>query len=427
MRVLISVFLTIALGFLVLAGCAAPPASELASEPAAEAAAPPVKPPWLLASEDEVRQAELLLVTVPLDQPETLKRLGVLLQQQHKLQLVAEWPLKTIGIHCLVFEAPMDRNIDDVLGKLRADDRVRTAAPMQEYRTLSRGKPRPTLRKDYTGLQTSLRDMGVLAGHRVATGEGVKIGIVDTGIDPDHPDLSGQVTLWKDFTGREAPDDPVAEIHGTAIAGIVAAEAVSGRGITGIAPSAKILALRGCWQEDGKGLCSTFSLAQAINFAMLNEVDVLNLSLTGPEDPLIRELLEEAARRNIFIVAADRGDPGGSFPASMPEVVGVTQLTAARSPELSAPSVDILSTAPGGAYDFFSGSSVASAHVSGLVALLRGVRPDLSLPQLMKALNLATPSRSVAPNTCLALQSVCSIEGGAPSPACALVGRCASS
>ena len=94
-----------------------------------------------------------------------------------------------------------------------------------------------------------------------------------------------------------------------------------------------------------------------------------------------------------------------------------------------APSHDILSTAPGGVYDFFTGSSVASAHIAGVAALLKQVRPDAGYGEIAAALRAATPigagtANSEAPNVCLAMQRICSGSQASGAPACQAVRRC---
>ena len=375
-------------------------------------------PQWLLASAERAPIAGLVLVTVKMDQPERLQELGRALQEAHGLTLEAEWPLQTIGIHCLVFRVPGDGNMDAALVKLRADDRVRTAEPMRAYHTLA-------LRHeaDLTALQSPMEKLSVWEAHKIATGRGVVIGLVDTGVEASHPDLAGQLALWKDFTG--APPGEIGERHGTAMAGILAAKAGDKAGITGVAPSAKLMALRGCWETAGQGHCTTFTLARAINFAIAKKVDVLNLSLTGPEDSVLKDLLLEAARRGITLVAADNGD---SFPASMPEVIGVDRTTR-RSAIVAAPAEDILSTAPEAKYDFFTGSSVASAHIAGIAALLREVRPGSAGGDIANALQQASPGkkgrkRRGAPNACLAIQAICTSPDAQNAPACVAARRC---
>ena len=99
----------------------------------------------------------------------------------------------------------------------------------------------------------------------LATGSGVRVAVVDSGIDASHPDLAGQIAVNRNFVaGRPM----AAEQHGTGVAGIIAARAGNGIGLAGIAPGAKILGLRACWQAPAKTLCDSFSLAKALYFAI---------------------------------------------------------------------------------------------------------------------------------------------------------------
>ena len=117
--------------------------------------------------------------------------------------------------------------------------------------------------------------------------------------------------------------------HGTAIAGVIAARANNGMGIVGIAPGAKLIALKACWPTPSgsiEAVCNSFTLALAINTAIKMGVDILNLSLTGPEDPLISKLLKIATGRGIVVVAADPGTSSPTahrFPALMEDVIAV--------------------------------------------------------------------------------------------------------
>ena len=136
-------------------------------------------------------------------------------------------------------------------------------------------------------------------------------------IRDSHPDLAGQLALRLSFvSGR--PD--AAEQHGTSVAGIIAAKANNGIGIAGIAPGARILALRACWQESAaisSTVCDSFSLAKALYFAIHEKIDVINLSLSGPDDRLLRELLKVALSRDLAVVTAfDSRQTDGGFPVS---------------------------------------------------------------------------------------------------------------
>jgi subtilisin family serine protease len=156
-------------------------------------------------------------------------------------------------------------------------------------------------------------------------------------------------------------------------------------GIVGIAPSATLMPLRACWQdpEASPAVCSSFTLAKAIQYAMLHKVRVLNLSLAGPPDRLLERLIKKAVAQGITVVGAlDPGQPDASFPADLPEVVAVASPDF-RGPSpaamhiVMAPGERILTTTPNASWGFVSGSSFAAAHVTGITALLLEVSPDM--------------------------------------------------
>jgi subtilisin family serine protease len=157
-------------------------------------------------------------------------------------------------------------------------------------------------------------------------------------------------------------------------------------------------------------LCSSWTLAKAIDFAIVERVRVLNLSLAGPSDPLLTRLIVKAGdEQGITVVAAvmDKGDQALSFPASLSTVIAVVASDSQGSVRaavgkhqalLAAPGVEVLTTVPQRAYDFLSGSSFAAAHVSGIVALLLEGNPQLS-PRDVKELLLATATPSLKSQT----------------------------
>jgi subtilisin family serine protease len=167
------------------------------------------------------------------------------------------------------------------------------------------------------------------------------------------------------------------ERHGTGVAGVIAARGEKGAGILGVAPEARLMALRACWQPNpaaGETVCDSLSLAKALHFAIDNRAEVINLSLSGPPDPLLGRLLDVAESRGITIVGAfDPAAAGGGFPAQHQGVLAVSDQLVARPRDglYSAPGRDIPTTQPGGRWSLVNGSSYAAAHVSGLVALLR--------------------------------------------------------
>jgi subtilisin family serine protease len=191
------------------------------------------------------------------------------------------------------------------------------------------------------------------------------------------------------------------EAHGTAVAGVIAARAGNGIGIAGVAPGARLMALRACWEARGQGtLCSSFTLAKALNFAILHEARIINLSLGGPADRLLQTLLVAAGVRGATVVGAlDPARPDG-FPASAPGVlaVGTMERMSVRAGALFAPGADVPSCLPGARWGFVSGSSYAAAHVSGLAALLAELRPHAG-PGELRSTILARSSSATLEHT----------------------------
>lgn len=352
--------------------------------------APAQQPDWRLIPANQAASGDHLIVTILLQDPTAMAAEAATLEAAYPMRLVAEWPLNSIEVLCLVFRADPGSDMAGLVAALEADPRVRTAQPMQSYVISAEAYS-----DDLYRLQDSLRAIKAPEMHAQTTGKNVRIGLVDTGVDRDHPDLASQVRDARDFVGGGG--DANKERHGTAMAGIIAADARNGRGIVGVAPDAEVLALRGCWEEGGLGRCSTFSLARALNFAILNDIDVLNMSLAGPPDPLIAELIEAAFAKGMTIVAAFNDDPDWAFPASHAQVIAVASSEAPLGAQVSAPGLDVISTAPNAGYDFYSGSSVATAHVSGVAALVLERRPDLTPEQVRRALVAGVRSPSASP------------------------------
>jgi subtilisin family serine protease len=269
-----------------------------------------------------------------------------------------------------------------VLAALSRDPRVAWAQRDNRFDGMDGGDPLYPVQPD-----AKLWHLAEL--HRTSTGRGVRIAVVDSGIDVRHPDLVRQVELQENFVDPGQPLAP-AEAHGTAVAGIVSARSGNGIGIAGVAPNARLLALRACWQARGNGtMCSSFTLGKALNFAVTHDARIINLSLTGPADRLLEELLRAAAAHGMTVVAAaDPRQRDGGFPASAR--IGLAVAAQAPWPRplrgdvLLAPGSDIPTCLPGGRWGFVSGASYAAAHVSGLVALLAQLQPGAAPDQLAR-------------------------------------------
>ena len=150
--------------------------------------------------------------------------------------------------------------------------------------------------------QPAARQWQLAKLHRLATGSGVRVAVIDSGIDASHPDLAGQVAVNRNFVaGRPM----AAEQHGTGVAGIIAARAGNGIGLAGIAPGARSSwACAPAGRRRAKTLCDSFSLAKALYFAIDQKAPVINMSLSGPDDRLLRQLLKIAMGKGETVVAA---------------------------------------------------------------------------------------------------------------------------
>jgi hypothetical protein len=298
-------------------------------------------------------------------------RVAGALARSQQLTLVSSWPMPALEVDCLLLRLPPGRALGPILQALSEDPRVAWAQPLHHYRTLGHNDP-------LYPLQPAAQAWHLTQIHGVATGRNVTVAVVDSGVELSHPDLQGRIAVAQDFVDEREPAP--AEFHGTAVAGIIAATADNGIGIAGVAPQARVLALRACWQgEQGTTDCDSFTLAKALQFALVERAAVINLSLTGPQDPLLQRLLDAAQRAGTAVVCAlDPQRSDGGFPASHPGVLAVAaDEDAAAATAISAPGRDIPATLPGERWGFVSGSSFAAAQISGVLALLRELAPDL--------------------------------------------------
>lgn len=299
------------------------------------------------------------------------------LARDHGLRRGEGWPIHALSVYCAVFEVPHAAATGPAVARLQADTRVESAQPLLLHRT--RAAATPSRYDDpMLPLQTSFSALRLGAAHALSRGRGSTVAIVDSGLDRQHPELRGRIATHADFTGGEA-----AGPHGTAVAGLIAARADNGIGIVGVAPEARLLDLRACWPSAAGGLgsvCSSLSLARALDAAVSQQATVIALALAGPEDPLVARLIDAAVARGASVVAAAAG--GQAFPASREDVVAAAA-SGAPVPRnggriVQVPAAVLITTFPGGGYDFVSGDSFAVAQVAGLIALMRARDPGLT-------------------------------------------------
>ena len=304
-------------------------------------------------------------------------------------------PLPNVGAGIVTFQIPDARTVPGVVAALQADPRVQAAQPDFLYETSAQA----VATAPYTGLSYGSH---LIAADRLGVelrGRGVEVAVLDTGLDANHEELAGRIAEQKDFTGGTY----AAEIHGTQVAGIVAANDANGAGIAGVAPEVRIVSLRACQAYSAQAVrarCWTSALVKAIDFALGRDSPVLNLSVGGRrEDALLTQAIRAAVERGRIVVAAAGNDgPSGApaYPALLPDVVAVTavdvesklytQATRGDYVDLAAPGVEIIAPAPGGRYPLASGTSFATAFVSGVAALLLERDPSLTPARLRQAL-----------------------------------------
>jgi subtilisin family serine protease len=323
----------------------------------------------------------------------SVDRILTQLAHEHDLRRVEGWPIQSLDVYCEVLTVPEGRDVAEVIAALNRDPRVDLAQPMNLFDTQAARYDDP-----YLDLQSAATAMEVESAHELATGRGVSIAIIDSAVDGGHPDLRGRVRLARNLVA-EHPLNRDGEIHGTAIAGIIASAVNNREGIIGVAPDVSITALRACWAVGDNGLaaqCSTFSLAQALEVALELQPNVINLSLAGPNDPLLSRLLDRVIERGIVVVAAHPTTPESShaFPSSHPHVLTAhSSLVAVNSDSpytLAAPANEVLTTTPGAGYAFLSGNSLAAAHTTGVVALMMERQPDLDAERIAAILTATT-------------------------------------
>jgi len=293
------------------------------------------------------------------------------LENDYGLREVSAWPIEPLHMHCAVLAVPEGMDRSTLLETLSHDTRIKLAQPLQTFATRTGAYNDP-----YVGLQRGFQQMDVAEAHPWSRGEGVKVAIIDTGADTQHPDLRGNIATAANFV--DADDQQFQrDRHGTEMAGVIAAVANNREGIVGIAPGARLLLLKACWQarlDADAARCNSFTLARALVAAFDAHAQIINMSLAGPADPLLNELIREGLHRGVLFVGAASAESatGQAGLLHQPGVIEVASAGTQSAPgsALTAPGREILTLMPGGHYDFASGDSIATAQVTGIVALL---------------------------------------------------------
>ncbi|WP_439101054.1 S8 family serine peptidase [Congregibacter sp.] len=231
----------------------------------------------------------------------------------------------------------------------------------------------------------------------------LRVGMIDSGVDLSHPALVGSKIQARSFS---SPGSQSPTFHGTAIASIIAANSPNYKGL---APKAQLFAASVFELDESYGeIASTVSLIRALDWLILSNVDVVNISLAGPPNRLLERALERASTENIVVMAAaGNGGPVAEpmYPAAYDSVVAVTAVDAARKVfrlanrgdylALSAPGVNVRHAQSGGGYVASSGTSFAVPFAVTAAARLSQLRPreDVVATLLGSAADLGPPGR----------------------------------
>lgn len=293
--------------------------------------------------------------------------------KKYRLAVEEQNPLSSLNRLMVVASARGD--VAEIADALKKEAGISNPQPNYVFATMGEKDP-------LSSMQNLSAMLDLPRVHATATGKNITVAVVDTGVEVDHQDLHNRMIGHHNFISGSPYRG---EIHGTAVAGIIGAEE-NENGIVGIAPQVSLLALRACRQV-GKttaiGECFSTSLALSLDTAISAKVQVVNLSIGAyVNDSLLGAMIDTGHGKGIVFAAPVGNDPNAekiAFPASHEKVISVAGIDEQGNPlpnkELAAkadavaPATHLFVTTPGNGYNFLDGTSLASASVSGIVAL----------------------------------------------------------
>lgn len=312
--------------------------------------------------------------------------LGVLSQRRSDL-------LDAFLVRFLILDG---RNVSQVTLELANDDRVDTVSPQHIF-DLQAGDVESSR---FAPQKILLQEVG-----GAYTGKSIRVAVIDTAVDENHPSLQDAIEATFDAMPDKSTID---RSHGTSISGLIAGR----RSVRGVAPDAQLLIAR-VFDDFGRGKSSGTAshLIDALDWAVEQNANVINMSFAGPRNGVFSKALAAAAGRGITLVAA-AGNNGprapAAYPAAEPSVLAVTatdvddriysNANAGDYVFIAAPGVDVVVPTPGGSVDVVQGTSFAGAFVTGIVALLLQKEPrrspgDVARDLSQAARDLGAPGR----------------------------------
>lgn len=370
-----------------------------------QAAIPPDVQPLLVVIKDSRGEQKRHAIPGPGYQPTiayqndpALARLTEKIARHYQLTVFQQWPIRSLRLHCFLIAPPQAETLE----KLENDPDVLWVQPFNEYSVQSSKKyPQYDEIKRYFD-------------HSHQEVADVSVAVIDTGLDREHPALQGSELSYFDFVGERSDMPSHQEKHGLAVTGLMAAqpadptnkqpEAIGGsvtgvvkgavKGIvTGLIYQADFYHLRGCWQvSDGGGRCNTLTLALALDKAAELQPDILNLSLTGPEDRVLTALSQHLQQQGTLIISAydEHRAAQQRFPTPGDGVLYISGVSTRlselpqRHPNIIRAPMSALSLAPDQGYDVISGHSIATPHISAVAARVISQHPELNRNQVVE-------------------------------------------
>jgi hypothetical protein len=320
------------------------------------------------------------------------------LLRQLGLEVLYQEDVGLLGRKVLRLKLPAGATVRGIIAALEKKGAEFSAQPSYQFELVQNlaqaPAPADTNRKGDSA-QYIVDKLGLAEVHQIATGKNVKVAVIDSEIDSNHPDLEGVIAGSYDALPS---DDRTAHPHGTGMAGAIG----SHKRLLGVAPGAQLLGVRAFGANTGGTQGTSMNIVKGLQWAVDQGAKVINMSFAGPKDPILQQAMKRLTDQGIILIAA-AGNAGPKspplFPAADKNVIGVSATDvddkvykgANRGPQvaIAAPGVDILVPAPEGGYQLTTGTSVAAAHISGVVALMLERNKELK-PAEVRAILSAT-------------------------------------
>jgi subtilisin family serine protease len=321
------------------------------------------------------------------------------LARSHGLRHVESQNFPLIGATIGLFRISDGRSFEAASRDFSADSRVHSLQRNFRYFL----QDQKTVPAEGDPAQYALVKLRLPEAHRLAHGLGIRLAVIDSGIDAKHRELAGSVI--DRFDALATSEGP--HVHGTGIAGAIVAHAR----LMGSAPAAQLVAIRAFSGAANGAQSNSYVILKSLDYAARQNARIINMSFAGPKDPLIERGIAAAAARNIVMIAA-AGNAGAKspplYPAANPGVIAVSATDAqdhlfqasnrGSYIAVAAPGAELFLPAPDEKYQMTSGTSFSAAYVSGLAALMLERNPALKPAELRAMLeksarDLGSPGR----------------------------------